>query len=296
MNHKFLWLSSLFVFVFGLLITEVAFSNTIKTVKGKKALVELTDSSLSSGTEVTIYDEDQKKTGSGKVTQQKGKKAIIEITSGRVDVGDSVVAEDSDFGDSGSSSSSSTPSVRNFNQKKNDWGVQFSFNMNAMNAEETNGTVKEVASMKGTSFGLFGFYDYAFSPRLMIRAGAGYDQFKASSTIAINGCDGRTSKNCTVNINYLSGYGYLKYNITTGKARIFALGGMAMMMAMSKSTTALKEADISTTTLFLIGGGVDIKMSNKTFIPVSIEYGLFPPSESVSANMLMIRGGYGWLF
>lgn len=293
MNHKLLWLSSLFVFVCGLLLTEVAFSNTVKTVKGKKALLDLSDSSLSIGDTVNIYNSDQKKIGSGKVSQVKGKKAIIEITSGRANAGDSVVNEDSDFGDSGSSSS---PSVRNFNAKKNDWGVQFSFLMNAMNAEETNGTTKEVAAMKGTSFGLFGFYDYAFSPRLMIRGGAGYDQFKASSTININGCDGRTSKNCTVNINYLSGYGYLKYNITTGKARFFALGGMAMMMAMSKSTTALKESDISTTTLFLIGGGVDIKMSNKNFIPISVEYGLFPPSESVSANTLIFRGGYGWLF
>lgn len=294
MNSKWIWFSSLFVFVSGLLLTDVAFSNTVKTVKGKKALLDLSDSSLSSGDSVNIYNSDQKKIGSGKISQLKGKKAIVEITSGHANIGDSVVNENSDFGDSGSSSSGS--STRNFNSKKNDWGVQFSFLMNAMNAEETNGTTKEVAAMKGTSFGLFGFYDYAYSPRLMIRGGAGFDQFKASSTININGCDGRTSRNCNVNINYLSGYGYLKYNITTGKARFFGLGGMAMMMAMSKSTTALKEGDISTTTLFIVGGGVDIKMSNKNFIPISVEYGLFPPSDSVSANSLIFRGGYGWLF
>jgi hypothetical protein len=42
--------------------------------------------------------------------------------------------------------------------------------------------------------------------------------------------------------------------------------------------------------------GLDYFVGNKNFIPVSLEYQLFLSSDTVSANAILFRAGYGWAF
>jgi hypothetical protein len=44
----------------------------------------------------------------------------------------------------------------------------------------------------------------------------------------------------------------------------------------------------------MFSAGMDISLNNKTYIPVSFEYGLFPSSATVKANIIFLRAGYAW--
>jgi|GEM_PF-541893 len=300
----------LFSFFIVTLSFDSAFANSVKNSKNGKILVELTDLTLSVGDEIYVLNAAQKRVGLATVSQVKGQRAIAEITKGSAQIGYAIVPKSAPLNSAGAGTGATeysegtearletkSTSKGGFDPKKHNIGLLFSMNMNSMNAEETNGTTTETANMKGTSFGLYGYFDYAFSESFQARLAGSFDQFKASSSLNINGCDNRTSRDCNVNITYLSGFGAIKYNILPkNKFRPFLIGGMAVMMAMSKSTTALKESDIGLTTLYTFGGGVDIKVGSKGFIPVSFEYGIFPSSPTVSANMMILRAGYGWFF
>lgn len=282
-----------------LFFTPGAYSQVIKQVKGTQALVEFPND-VTEGEEYFALNPEGKKVAILVLKKVKGKKAIADITKGRAQNGYSLVSRStinssaSMTTDSSSSDSASNSANSDFKLKKNAFGGLLTLWQNTMSAVEKDATNREeTANMSGTSFGLAGFYDYSFSPNLQVRGIAGYDMYNVASTITINGCDSRSSKNCNVKINYLSFYGNLKYNFTLSNLRFFVMAGTGFMYAISKSSTALKASDITLTQLFTVGGGMDYKLNSKSFIPVSIEYGLFPPSEDVKASSIILRLGYG---
>lgn len=289
---------SLFVMSFLLFVPQV-YSQVIKQVKGTQALVEFPND-VTEGEEYFALNPEGKKVAILVLKKVKGKKAIADVTKGRAQNGYSLVSRSTTNSsssapvDANTSDSSSTSGQDDFKIKKNALGGLLTLWQNTMSAVEKDATNREeTANMSGTSFGLAGFYDYSFSPNLQVRGIAGYDMYDVSSTIAINGCDSRTSTKCNVKISYLSFYGNLKYNFTLSNLRLFVMAGTGFMYALSKSSTALKASDITLTQLFTVGGGMDYKLNSKSFIPISIEYGLFPPSEDVKASSIILRLGYG---
>lgn len=298
-------------FVSGILfLASLAHAAEVTNVKEKRVLLDTTGLEALEGDEFFLMTIENKKVGIVKLTKVKNGKALGDLIKGRAEIGMTLMAKSNTPKAAPRSTkntfdptdeSSIAPSLKGntgFKLKRANVGILFNVLMNTMSAEEQNGNgVAETAAMKGTSFGAMGFYDYAFSPRLMVRGAAGLDMYSTSSSITILGCENKTSTSCNVNINYLTASAYGKYNLTVdGNTRFFLLGGTSLMYAVSKKSTALKESEISITQVFLFGGGVDIKMDEKTFIPISIEYGIFPPSDSVKASTIYIRGGYAWIF
>ena len=80
------------------------------------------------------------------------------------------------------------------------------------------------------------------------------------------------------------------------KTLVWVAFGGAAKFPLAKSTTALRADDVKMT--FTVAGalGLDFFISNKNYIPVSLEYQLFPSSDTVSANSIMLRAGYGWSY
>jgi hypothetical protein len=48
--------------------------------------------------------------------------------------------------------------------------------------------------------------------------------------------------------------------------------------------------------MILFSTGVDIGLNKGAFIPLVLEYGMFPGSTDVKASSIFARAGYGWNF
>jgi hypothetical protein len=177
---------------------------------------------------------------------------------------------------------------------KDSYGAVGGYLMNSMTASVSSNTYPTAVStgMSGTGFSVGGFYDSLFSSDIVGRGSVGLEQFSASGTTTNPVC--ANSKNCTANINYLSFYGLLKWYTNQGSYRNWVGGGAGYLIAISKSSSALNESQISTNQVFTFAYGCDVQMSRQNYIPISLEYNLFPSSATVKANQIMLKAGWAW--
>ncbi|MEK2645091.1 hypothetical protein [Bdellovibrio sp. BCCA] len=297
------------IFVACLLMfwTSAAYSASVSAVKGQKVLINLEGDATSEGDEFYLLNPaNNKKTAIIRIKQVKGSKALGEIVKGRAAQGYALQAKaaskmSADVPASETSEEEAAPVSRNdmsyLRVVKDSYGVTGSYIMNSMNADVSykDGfgiSHKTSTSMSGSGFGVGGFYDYALGQSLIGRGSAAIEQFNVSGNASEAACAGSTS--CDAKINYLSLYGLLKWYPIQGKYRGWIGGGMGYMLAVSKSSTALNESQISTNQVFTFAVGTDIQMNRKNYIPISIEYNLFPASDTVKANMIVIKGGWAW--
>lgn len=155
-----------------------------------------------------------------------------------------------------------------------------------------NNVSRANASMSGMGFGAGGFYDVPFGDSLAGRIWAGIEQFNVSGDISTAACNGSTT--CDAKINYLSVYGLGKWYFMQGQYRSWVGGGAGFLLAVSKSATALNESQISTNQVLTAALGLDWQMSRKNYVPISIEYNMFPDSSTVKATMIVIKAGWAW--
>jgi hypothetical protein len=283
--------------------SQPVFAVSIQQSKGNRILLSLDGDKLSVGQTITLKDADDKTVATAVVTQVKGGKAIATIKSGKVDGSETVsLGESSDDGAeeniSPDSFSKKTKSVYRLNSTK--VSGLLTIGINQMNTKQSDGQTPtpntEDVALKGNSFGLTGAIDYPFNNWLILRGTLGYEPLVAKGTSTLLACNNLTSTDCNANINYLSAGGYARFNLTKSRFQAWVAAGGTGKFPISKTTTALRSDDIKMTMTFALGGGFDYYLSNKTFIPASLEYQLFQSSETVSANIILIRAGYGWAF
>jgi hypothetical protein len=283
--------------------SQSAFAVSIQQSKGNRILLSLDGDKLSVGQTITLKDADDKTVATAVVTQVKGGKAIATIKSGKVDGSETVsLGESSDDGAeeniSPDSFTKKTKSVYRLNSTK--VSGLLTIGINQMNTKQSDGQTPtpntEDVALKGNSFGLTGAIDYPFNNWLILRGTLGYEPLVAKGTSTLLACNNLTSTDCNANINYLSAGGYARFNLTKSRFQAWVAAGGTGKFPISKTTTALRSDDIKMTMTFALGGGFDYYLSNKTFIPASLEYQLFQSSETVSANIILIRAGYGWAF
>jgi hypothetical protein len=290
-----------FVVFFVLIFSGTAFAASITAVKNKRVMINLEGMNASVGSEFYAVNPSGKKVAILRVSQVKGGKAVADITKGSAQVGYSVQGK----GGGGSSSASSADSyydkkLSNRANTGNSMGLIGGYLMNTMSASFIGGplgaTYPVSASMSGSGLGVLGFYDYAISPRFILRGMAGLEQYNVTGSITTLDCgpDGAKSTTCDVKLTYLSFYGYARYNVLNNATKWWVGGGYGYLYAMAKSSSVLKSDQISANQLFVFSTGVDFRMSPKTYIPVSLEYGMFPSSDSVKANIIYLRAGYAW--
>ena len=285
------------LFAFSLLIlSSSAFAAKVTQVKNKKVLITLEGDSASVGSEFFVINASGKKVAIIKVTQVKGDKAIADISKGSAQVGYSLQARGG--GSAASSGGESSDSyydskLNNRVHNGNSMGIVGGYLMNSMTASFLRISTPVTASMSGTGFGALGYYDYAVNPSITLRGMVGVEQYNVSGTASDNGlCS--NSPTCDVKLNYLSFYGYGRWNFIQGKFKTWLGAGYGYLYAIGKESTVLKSDQISANQIFVGALGMDIRMSPKSYIPVSLEYGMFPSSDSVKANIMYLRAGYAW--
>jgi hypothetical protein len=173
--------------------------------------------------------------------------------------------------------------------------MQNSMTSNITYTNEVGSSLTASAAMTGMGYSLGGFYDYVLNPRVFFEGVVAYEQFDVSGSSSIAVCSSSTS--CTAQISYLSFYGLIKWYFDLSPNRPWWVGGgFASMLALSKSATALNASDIKVSQALTFAGGMDFAISKNSYIPVSLQYNLFPSSKTVSASSIVLKTGYSFAF
>lgn len=142
-------------------------------------------------------------------------------------------------------------------------------------------------AMSGSGIGLKAFGDVPISGGLGAIGRAGFEQFNVSGG----------SLNGKTNILYLTTDLLVRYTFMQSTWSPFVAGGIGIHFPLSKSSTnALEVSKISATSVFLINGGTNYAISDTMYVTALLEYGMFPPSNSVSTHFISLRGGMGFKF
>lgn len=269
--------------------------------KNDKVLIDLEGENASPNQNAVLINSENKRVAIVQILQVKNGKAIATVTKGQTQGNETVtliVPKSADTSAAAPAETSSPNQVYRTNSKK--MSVLLSMMSNTMSTKQSDGgsptPLTEDVGMKDSTFGITGAVDWPVSPVFILRGTLGYEPFKASGTASSNKCDNLSSTSCTADISYLSAGGYARYDFTKSRAQFWGGLGGTLKFPISKTSTALKQDDIKMTMTYGLAGGIDFFLSNKTFVPVSIEQQFFLKSDTVSASIMMIRVGYGQTF
>ncbi|MCC2678114.1 MAG: hypothetical protein K0R29_690 [Pseudobdellovibrio sp.] len=295
---------SKFFFLVILLASQFAFAVSILQVKNNRILLSMDGEKLEVGQSIVLNNSDGKEVAKAIITQAKGEKAIATIKSGKADGSETVVVgtggtstpvmEEEVAADSFSKKSKGNPRL---NAKK--FALLLTASMNNMSTKQADRSVTpniEDVKLTGMGIGLTGSFDYPLNTWLILRGTLGYEPFVAAGSGNFFSCDNGSSRDCTANISYLSAGGFARVNFTKSKFQLWGGAGSTGKFPISKSSTALRTDDIKLTVTFAVAGGADWFISNSSFVPLNFEYQMFQPSDTVTANQILLRGGYGWAF
>lgn len=293
-------------FFFAILMAaQFSFAASILQVKNSRILISVDGEKLEVGQSIVLKNAEGKEVAKAIVTQAKGEKAIATIKSGKADGSETIELSD------GSSSSSSimeeemSPDSYSKKSKGNPrlnakkLALLLTVSVNNMTTKQADRSATpniEDVKLAGTGIGLAASLDYPMNTWLILRGTLGYEPFVASGSGNFFSCDNGNSRDCTASISYLSAGGFARVNFTKSKLQLWGGLGGTGKFPISKSSTALRTDDIKLTVTFAGAGGVDWFISSSSFVPISLEFQLFQPSDTVSANQILLRGGYGWSF
>lgn len=288
------------VLLFFAIFSAPAYAAEIIKIKGKSALIDLKGDPATPGDVFFALSNDGKKRGLIKISKVKGDKAIGKITKGRAEAGMSLelkpgkaaptatAAADSEESEAGEASADGA-------NRKMYWGAMFGFNRTSMKAQVNDFTdstlVKGTTDMSGMSFSAKGLFDYEVFHKIWFRGMSGLEGLDVSGNSI---CGSGNVQACNAQIWYLTFdfIGRYVFQEQSAKMRWWAGGGIEMLFPASKKATALNTKTITTTSVMAITGGVDWQLSPKYYVPISIEYGIFPSSSEVKANWIAVRAGF----
>jgi hypothetical protein len=276
-------------------IPILAWPSSIVRVKGDRALIAMDgEQPIAVGQAFYTIDSAGKKRALVKVIAIKENRAVAKILRGKsaeghrlleADIPDTKVSQSETTGDSAAVVSDARLSR---------FGVLGGWMMNKMDAKFSVSGTEHTTNMTGNGVSVLGFYDYAMGKLADIRISAGLEQFQVSENRGTPDCSQGTTSQCNALINYLSSYALYKYTISGGSRKIWLGAGGGLLLALSKSSTVLKSSQISTNTVMTAATGIEFAMKQGQYLPVVIEYSMFPTAPSVNANYIAIRVGWGW--
>jgi outer membrane protein W len=273
----------------------------VTAVKGKRVLINLEGEPAITGDIFFLLDSGGKRKAVVKIVKVQGNRALAVLGKGAAQPGYTLKyrpkpgASKTAQSNNATKSTSETSSTAGTSQMY--WGVIGGFSQNAMDVElkDTLGNARGSASLSGSGYSLKGLFDYGLFDAIWFRGLFGIEQFNASGP-ANCGDAPPYSQTCTAEIMYLSLDLWGRYLFSQESFRPWLGGGFSMMFPLSESTTALNPSSVTNTSVMALGAGVDWFTSPTFFVPISVEYGLLPSSDTVSANTIAIRAGAGFSF
>ncbi len=280
----------------SLILSQNAFAARVLQVKGKQVLIDLEGDAANVGDKYFVMVGDKKR---GLVTIKKVKKAraVATLDKGKAEVKASLqLAKAAAVANNSGEAAEEQAPKRKRKKGGTSIGVMGGYSMDSQSAKVVNPsrTATEEASMSGSGFSLLGFADIPYSGNLGFVGRAGFETFSVAGTSPSGYCAGGSTI-CTTKITYLTLDALLRYEFGSGGFVPFVAGGLGIYYPLSKATTALSP-DIGMSTVFLADLGVKYYLSPTSYIPLSVEYGLFPPGPDVSTSIIALRLGYGMAF
>jgi opacity protein-like surface antigen len=174
---------------------------------------------------------------------------------------------------------------RTATESKSAYGVFFGINQTSSDVAINGGT----SGLSGTGFSLKGLFDYPLFESIWFRGALGYEQFRAESNDICN------NTKCVANIDYLA-FDFWGRLMLSQSSRLWLGAGFDLLIPVAKTTTALEESKVTNTSALAVGAGMDYFINKTNYIPVQIEYGMYPKSDTVEASFISVRVGYAGLF
>ena len=272
-----------------LLSSPLAFAGKIAKMDGKKVMINLEGDAAKPGDIFVVWDPNGKKKALVKIKQVRNDRAIGILGKGVAQPGWTIKISDRQ----GKPKKNVAKSEESGPKGRPMWGfmggivqdsvsVKIDDNNNAADGRETT------VSMSGMGFSGKGVFDYNLFNFVWFRGMVGLEGFSAKAGGARTGCGGKA---CSVDIYYLSADLWGRAVYAMGDSKVWAGAGFTVMFPATKSATAIEESSITNTSAISAGGGFDWAFSPTMTIPVQIEYGLFPKSETVTASAIAFRAG-----
>lgn len=276
------------------LFSFTGFGAQVAKVKGKSVLIDTQGDPLQPGEIYYVIDLDGSRKAIVKIMKVRGAKAIARVGKGMAQVG--MGLEKRKSSSPRQSVNRSTPSYRDnslpspMSDHQAYWGGLLGLGFDSLTADILNDSNVKVgtASTSGMSFSLMGLYDHRLLPNVWFRGLAGYEGFKTEGG---SNCGTSSNQSCDVNLGYLSLDAIGRYLFSEDHIRPWVGGGLAILFPLSKSSSLLKSSSITNTYTLLFTGGVDWQISPTMRVPLSIEYSMFPKTDTVEASWIQIRGG-----
>lgn len=265
----------------------------ITQVKGDQVLVDLEgDSSFVEGARYLVMVEGKRK-AVVELSKVRGGKAIGKTLKG-TSVQSATLAPLSGGGSAQASSESSPSPSRSKSRRSRRGGLYSSMTFGVLagyaTASQDVTKTNETIMMKGSSLSVKAFADLPVSGELGVLARFGIENFGVTGDSVSAGGPVETK------IMYVDADALLRYYFLSGNLRLFPLAGMGLHYPLSKTSGVLDVARISATTIFFLGGGVNYAFSDSMYGHLTVEYGLFPPSNDVKTSLIGARFGVGFAF
>ncbi|MCM2280637.1 MAG: hypothetical protein NDI61_02185 [Bdellovibrionaceae bacterium] len=294
---RLLTLISFALIYFGWQTAEAA-----KVARAKGRLVEIemdANEDFIKGDKINVMGANGKLIGRLVVLKVKaGKKAIAKLKKGKAPIGATAQLRPSASAKSAGSDKESADGDSGSDATPSDFvvGVLLGYDIDSQKVQATSsdGLRREDVSMAGNGLLAKVYADMALGESMGIIGRFGVEQFKVTGTSAGTLCASQTSTNCETSITYLSGDFLLRYTFNAGSLNPFVSGGLGIYFPLAKETNILDQTKIASTTIFLVGGGINWQFSDTMYIPIIAEYGIFPPSNQVTTNFMGVRAGLGW--
>ncbi len=277
-----------------MLLTTNAHAAKIAKVSGKKVYILLNPQEKAQSQDTMIVkDPKGKSVGAVKIVKVQGNKALGQLRKGRAQKGWSLNLVGSKGGKSQAKNRQEQADLNKVDPQKiptTFYGVMGGFAINNMQAQIDQGdSTTKSADMSGNGFSGRAFFDYSLWPSIWFRGMLGLENLTASSDGKICGPTNNTS--CEIEISYLTLDLWGRYLISQGTFRPWVGLGFNLLFPSSKVSTAIEEKSITSTSVIAPGLGFDWFIKNNMYIPVQLEYGMFPSSDTVKANYMAVRFG-----
>lgn len=288
-----------------------AFALKILSIKQDKVLLDLESENLPIGTKIGLRDSAKKPKGILAITKIQNGKAIASLKGeAQKDFSLEVIRSEKSEALPLSNDSNSKKSPQNPQEKSNlskteakksktqgrslsdFYGVTAGYSLNSMTVKPSSSSS---IKLSGSSFNLSGFYQRKLTSDLGVRIFGSYQTLKASGTSQAPTC--ASGYNCSVDISYLGIESLVQYTFWKNpQYDIWAGAGLGLLFAISKNSNIIDTSKITTNQAILASVGLNYKLNRKAFIPLQLDYALYPDNQTTSANQIIFRAGYGLSF
>ncbi len=266
------------LFILSLSFSISSFPAQVLKVKGSAVLIDTDDDNIQIGKLYYLMSNGKKK-GIVRIVKLKKDQALARLLKGKALANWTLKKRN-------------IP-IKKIKDRKLAIGFALGFNNNSSDVLFKNDSPR-LDSYTGTSISSELLLDFKLHKKLYLRTSLGQQAFYSedtSNTQCIK--QNNTSKAvCKVDLTFTNLDIWPRYHFNKGKYNFWAGLGLGILFnPIPNSTTALNKEDLTTAIFMQAGAGIDILISNKIYVPLWLEYGLYPSSDTVKMNSISVYLG-----